>query len=357
MLMSRKRMPYIESLSSMSSRSSAAIVGDLRHAQAARVIGEHDVTAEPLGDLVERFAHDAKVLLRRVRAAEPFGRRAKRNEVEQRLPGRANDRDDLRARLGRGDRGRAIFVDIAARDDHVEQRRRQLRKLGETRVAFGAVRAHASKRRLDERAQRTARCFVGACGELRERQCAGGEGFARRPRIESRLGQTPFRSTMATPRERCSGESASTIMFGTRNLVRADAVDAEQPQHRALDRNRRMGGDEVAHRRGDRSGKVRGIAPTRARSIRSSTSLLRANQFARPNLTFDLASCFVLGNVEIITNLQSKPYIGRSAKIARETQGCISSNRAPAVDDTRNPIRPGTRRSRASRFAVKLIGS
>ena len=165
MLMSRKRMPYIESLSSMSSRSSAAIDRDLRHAESAGVVGEHDVAAELLADLVERRAHDAEVGLRRIRAAEAFGRRAERDEVEQRLSGRANDRDDLRAGFGRRDRRGAIFVDVAAGNDDVEQRRRQLRKPLEQRLrarrGAPAMRA-APPRRAGASAARAAASGVSA---------------------------------------------------------------------------------------------------------------------------------------------------------------------------------------------------
>ena len=45
MLMSRKRMPYMASLSSMSSRSTAAIQAISAHAQARRVVGLREVLA------------------------------------------------------------------------------------------------------------------------------------------------------------------------------------------------------------------------------------------------------------------------------------------------------------------------
>ena len=77
-----------------------------------------------------------EVLLRRVRAAEAFGGRAVRHEVEQRLPGRANDRDDLRARFRGGDGRGAVFVNVAARDDDVEQRRFALRNARQPFLAF-----------------------------------------------------------------------------------------------------------------------------------------------------------------------------------------------------------------------------
>ena len=105
---------------------------DLGHAQAARIIGEHH---------------------------------AVRHEVEQRLTGRADDRNDLRAGFGRCDGGGPVLVDVAAGDDHVEQRRRRLRQPLEQRGPLFATRVEPSERAHDGLRERAARgrvrCQIG----------------------------------------------------------------------------------------------------------------------------------------------------------------------------------------------------
>ena len=118
--MSRKRIPYIASLSSMSSRSTRGQQGDLGHAQPGGVVGQLDVAAQLSGCLVQRVAHDPEVLLGGVGAAVALGGGAVGHVVEQGLRGGADHRDDVGARLGGGPRLRDVVVDVAGGDDHVD---------------------------------------------------------------------------------------------------------------------------------------------------------------------------------------------------------------------------------------------
>ena len=71
--------------------------GDLGHAQAGRVVGLPDVAAELALASSRARAHDSEVLLGREGAAVALGGRAVGHVVEQRLRGRADDRDDVGA--------------------------------------------------------------------------------------------------------------------------------------------------------------------------------------------------------------------------------------------------------------------
>ena len=93
---------------------------DLGHAQAARVVREPHVAPELLARLVEGRPHEAEVLLRGVGAGVPLAGRALGHEVEQALPGGADDGDDVGA-LARGVLGlRDVLVDVAGGDDEVD---------------------------------------------------------------------------------------------------------------------------------------------------------------------------------------------------------------------------------------------
>ena len=104
----------------MSRRSRPARVGDLGHAQPARVVGEPDVAAELAGRLVERGPHQPEVLLRGVRAGEALAGRTLGHEVEQALPGRPDHGDHVGALAGRGLSLRDVLVDVAGRHDQVD---------------------------------------------------------------------------------------------------------------------------------------------------------------------------------------------------------------------------------------------
>ena len=96
--------------------------GDLRHAEAAAIVGQQHIPVDTLTDLIERGSHDPEVGLRRVGPAEALGRLTVRNEVEQRLAGAPNDGDDI----GTLHRGRlalhGILEDVSRRDDDIEHR-------------------------------------------------------------------------------------------------------------------------------------------------------------------------------------------------------------------------------------------
>ena len=60
-LMSRNKMPYIASLSSMSNRSTAPKVGNFGHAKPRRIVHLLQIAPELFLFFVERAANDAKV--------------------------------------------------------------------------------------------------------------------------------------------------------------------------------------------------------------------------------------------------------------------------------------------------------
>ncbi len=96
--------------------------GDLGHAEPGGVVRQADVAAQLPRDVVESGAHEAEVLLRGVRARIALTSRALGDVVEQRLPGRANDGDDVRPLAGRSLRLRDVLVDVAGGDDQVDPR-------------------------------------------------------------------------------------------------------------------------------------------------------------------------------------------------------------------------------------------
>ena len=84
---------------------------------------------------VDCLANDFEVLLRRECAAIAFRRRAEGHVVQERLRGRANDCDDVRARERRGLRLERVVVDVAGRDDDVLVRPRRRFVLPHVRLA------------------------------------------------------------------------------------------------------------------------------------------------------------------------------------------------------------------------------
>ena len=224
--------------------------GDLRHAQPAGVVGEHHVAPEPLRSLVERGAHDAKVLLRRVRSAEAFGRRAVRHVVDQRLRGRADHRDDLRAGLRGGDGGGAVLVDVAAGDDHVQQRRLAQRQPREQRLARAAVRVDPRQAGRGVRGERGAQRRLRRAGGVGER-LAGRDGLGDLPRRPAGLRKRRAESARGAelaPRQPVDDPVRQ------RDAVRVHAVDPAQAQDGALDADGRVARDETFGRAGDRAG-------------------------------------------------------------------------------------------------------
>ena len=138
-----------------------------------------DVPALLLGRLVERAADDAEVVLRRERAAVALGGRAVRHVVEQRLRGRADDRDDVCASGRRGLGLHGVVVDVARRDDDVLQGRRSRGDARAQRVPLLARAVDPPERRLRVRTERVARGVrpraVGAAVDLRrEREALRG---------------------------------------------------------------------------------------------------------------------------------------------------------------------------------------
>ena len=93
---------------------------DLRHAETARVVGQADIAAEFLARLVEGSSHEPEVLLRGIGPGIALARRALGDEVEQALPGRTDDGDDV-GTLARGLLGlRDVLVDVTSGDDEID---------------------------------------------------------------------------------------------------------------------------------------------------------------------------------------------------------------------------------------------
>ena len=169
------------------------------------------------------------------------------------MSGRANHGDDLRAGLGGRDRSRPVFVDVSARDDDVEQRRRQLRQALEARSSLIALRVDSRERGFDVRPQRAARRGFRCLSELLERVAPQRHRLAERCGVETRLGQRLAE---------CERNAVATLGRGLRvddrvgdgDFLGRDAVDAQQPQHRALHGNGRVRGNERLDGRDDGGG-------------------------------------------------------------------------------------------------------
>src|SRR6266436_9280959 len=59
--------------------------------------------------------------------------------------------------------------------------------------------------------------------------------------------------------------------------------------------------------------------------------------FQRANIAFNLFSNRIFGNFQVITRLKIHPERRTVVEVARETQGCVSSNGAFLVDDIGDP--------------------
>ncbi len=136
--------------------------GDLGHAQARRVVGQPDVAAELGADVVQGGPHQPEVLLGGVGARVPGAGGALGHVVQQRLPGRADDGDDV----GAGPRGglglRDVLVDVAGRHDQVDPgTARRVAVEGDQLVAAPPVGVDAGDAPSDGRAGGLARVVGG----------------------------------------------------------------------------------------------------------------------------------------------------------------------------------------------------
>jgi hypothetical protein len=59
--------------------------------------------------------------------------------------------------------------------------------------------------------------------------------------------------------------------------------------------------------------------------------------FPRADIAFNLISNLILGNFQVIARLEIHPERRTIVEVARETQGCVSSNCAFLVDDIGDP--------------------
>ncbi len=183
---------------------------------------------------------------------KPFGRRAERNVVEQRLRRRADHRDDLGARLGGGDGGSAVLVDVAAGDDHVQQRGFGLRQPGEQGLTLAPRRVEPRQAGVDVRAQRRAQRGRRRAGRVGQALAAGdrqGDFLRAASGLGDRRAQRP-----GDPRSGRRQRIDQAVR--QRDSVVVDAVDPTEPRDGALDADRRVAGDEVFDGIDDRAGEA-----------------------------------------------------------------------------------------------------
>ena len=210
---------------------------DLRHAEAGRVVDQADITPQLLGDVVQRRPHEPEVLLRGVRAGIPLAGRPLGHEVQQRLPGRPDDGDDVGALAGRGLGLRDVLVDVTGRHEQVDPRPllRVTVALDQT-VACRAVPVDTGHSGFD-RAQREtlggaalaalrkAERHRARCGLLGERQQVG--RFSAAQRVEYRCGDAVLEPDLTT--------NGVDQVVDPRNTLMVGAGQARQPQNGPLD--------------------------------------------------------------------------------------------------------------------------
>ena len=198
--------------------------GDLRHAQSAGVVGQPHVAAELLRRLVEGRPHQPEVLLGGVGAGEALAGRALGHEVEEALPGRADDRDDVGALAGRGLGLRDVLVDVAGGDDQVDPGLRR----GVADRARPAARAPCGGRRC--------------AGCRRRRPCAAA--------LRARLSSWPSGSRNVTePGGGLLGELAQVGALGTAQGVPDGQRDAVLEPDVGADARRPAGSPRACPRR------------------------------------------------------------------------------------------------------------
>ena len=220
--------------------------GDLRHAQAGRVVGQLDVALQPPALLVQRLAHDAEVLLRGVGAAVALGGGAVGHVVEQRLRRAADDGDDVGAGLGRRPGLVDVVVDVAGRDDDVLVRRSRHGELRAKRVALGnaspqllgggpGLAAHLSPEVLLHLGRQ----------RLKSLHWERGKAFHRIQRTARPQLQRPPVPVGGPPVQHPGRLEAVGHEVGQRNAARAGIRHAKQPQHGALHGNGGVAPDEL----------------------------------------------------------------------------------------------------------------
>ena len=221
--------------------------GDLGHAEARRVVGQPDVAAELGADVVQGGPHEPEVLLGGVRAGVAGAGGALGHVVQQRLPGGADDGDDVGAGAGGGLRLRDVLVDVAGGHDQVDPgtaRRVAVQSRPAPRAGGGWRRSGRCPAPAASRAASRARSASRAGGERRSARC-------RRPTCSARAcsdGAVPEASACqtgsATPDSSPTwSRTASTTRFthGTRSSSpplprhRVGAGQPGQPQHGPLD--------------------------------------------------------------------------------------------------------------------------
>ena len=185
---------------------------DLRHAESRAVVDEADGSVELTLELVEGRSHDPEVLLRRERPPETRGRRAERDVVEERLRGRPDHGDALRAGSRGGLRLDDVLVDVSGGDDRIEERQLLFRVPREPALPIAPVlpdpRSPSSTNGANASRQRGC-SRTDAASPAPERRAAAA-AVSRSPSA------TALPSQSATPRSsRPAARTESTRRFGT----------------------------------------------------------------------------------------------------------------------------------------------
>jgi hypothetical protein len=139
--------------------------GDLWHAQARAVVGQPDVAAHLVAHLVQRGAHQAKVLLRGIGAAKAFGGGAKGHVVQQALAGGADHRNDVGTLLGGRTRLLDVFVDVAGGHDQVEPGRAGLHQVSAACAGDGRAAPQCARTSYGPGSVQRARACCSLCGQ------------------------------------------------------------------------------------------------------------------------------------------------------------------------------------------------
>ena len=232
--------------------------GDLRHAQAGRVVGQPDVAAELRADVVQGGPHEPEVLLGGVRAGVAGAGGALGHVVQQRLPGRPDDGDDVGPGAGGGLGLRDVLVDVAGGHDQVDPgTARRVAVGGDELLAAPAVGVdpgdaggRGGVRRLPRpvgvRARRAARS-----GRCRRRPARRGRAGRRRPggeRVPDRQRDAVLEAHLVADGVDHAVDPGHPVLGPPLPRHRVGAGEPGQPQHRPLDGDGGVPVGEVDHR-------------------------------------------------------------------------------------------------------------
>ncbi len=230
-LMSRKMIPYMQSFSIMSSRSSPA---------SAAISGQPHIPAQLMRNVIQRGPHQPEVLPGRVRSREPLPGGALGHVVEQRLAGGADHRDDVgpfpRRRLGLRD----VLVDVAGRHDEVDPRLGRVGGGADHRGPLGPAGVDPGEAPGERRGgRRPGRVRVGALGQPELPLARGGVASQRgQAGIATGDQRVPRGQRHPVLQAAPVGHGIDEVVHPRHAVLRVGAVEAAEPQHRPFHRHR-----------------------------------------------------------------------------------------------------------------------